>query len=94
MAEELWQLLGHAKTLAYEPWPAVRRRPCSRTTPSKCRCRSTASFAARSCVPADADAAAIEAAARADARIAELLAGKTIVKVIVVPGELVNFVVK
>ena len=22
MAEELWQLLGHAKTLAYEPWPA------------------------------------------------------------------------
>ena len=22
MAEELWQALGHAKTLAYEPWPA------------------------------------------------------------------------
>ena len=21
LAEELWQLLGHAKTLAYEPWP-------------------------------------------------------------------------
>src|SRR5205085_11050824 len=21
IAEELWQLLGHAKTLAYEPWP-------------------------------------------------------------------------
>jgi leucyl-tRNA synthetase len=21
MAEELWQALGHAKTLAYEPWP-------------------------------------------------------------------------
>ena len=32
-------------------------------------------------VPADADAADFEAAARADARIAELLAGKTIVKV-------------
>ena len=26
MAEELWQLLGHDKTLAYEPWPAVRPR--------------------------------------------------------------------
>ena len=36
----------------------------------------------------------IEPAARADARIAELLAGKTIVKVIVVPGRMVNFVVK
>ena len=21
IAEELWQLLGHKKTLAYEPWP-------------------------------------------------------------------------
>ena len=25
LAEELWQLLGHEKTLAYEPWPDVRR---------------------------------------------------------------------
>ena len=24
LAEELWQLLGHAKTLAYEPWPDGR----------------------------------------------------------------------
>jgi len=45
-------------------------------------------------VPAAADKAAIEAAARADARIDELLAGKTIVKIVVVPGRLVNFVVK
>jgi leucyl-tRNA synthetase len=36
----------------------------------------------------------LEAAARADARIADQLAGKTIVKVIVVPGRMVNFVVK
>ncbi len=26
MAEELWQLLGHEKTLAYEPWPASTPR--------------------------------------------------------------------
>ena len=45
-------------------------------------------------VPADADQAALEAAARADPKIAELLAGKTVVKVIVVPGRMVNFVVK
>ena len=45
-------------------------------------------------VPADADKAALEAAARADAKIAELLAGKTVVKAIVVPGRMVNFVVK
>ena len=43
-------------------------------------------------VPADADAAAMQAVAAADPRIAELLAGKTIAKVVAVPGRLVNFV--
>ena len=45
-------------------------------------------------VPAGADAAALEAAARTDPRITELLAGRRIVKVIAVPGRLVNFVVE
>jgi leucyl-tRNA synthetase len=45
-------------------------------------------------VPADADSSAIEAAARADERTAELLTGKQVVKVIVVPGKLVNFVIR
>jgi len=44
-------------------------------------------------VPAGSDAAAIEAAARADARVRELIEGKTIKKVIVVPGKMINFVV-
>ena len=48
---------------------------------------------ARITVPADADAATLEAAARADEKVAALLEGKTIKKVIVVPGKLVNFVV-
>ena len=79
-------------------WPTSRgptsTRQRSRKTPSRCRCRSTASSAARSRSPAEADKAALEAAARADAKIAELLAGKTVVKSIVVPGRMVNFVVK
>jgi leucyl-tRNA synthetase len=45
-------------------------------------------------VPPDTDAKQLEAAARADARTMELLAGKQIVKVIPVPGRLINFVVK
>jgi leucyl-tRNA synthetase len=43
-------------------------------------------------VPADADAAALEAAARADERIAGYLDGATVRRVIAVPGRLVNFV--
>jgi leucyl-tRNA synthetase len=45
-------------------------------------------------VPAGSDQVTIIAAARADARISELLTGKEVVKTIVVPGKLVNFVVK
>ena len=44
-------------------------------------------------VASDADAAAHEAAARADSRIVELLDGTTVRKVKVVPGRVVNFVV-
>jgi leucyl-tRNA synthetase len=44
-------------------------------------------------VPAGADAAALEEAAKADPRVQELIAGKQIKKTIVVPGRMVNFVV-
>jgi leucyl-tRNA synthetase len=45
-------------------------------------------------VPADADAKAIEAAALADEKVQSRAAGKSVAKVIVVPGKLVNLVVK
>jgi leucyl-tRNA synthetase len=44
-------------------------------------------------VSADADAAAIEAAARADERVVAALADRETRRIIVVPGRLVNFVV-
>ena len=45
-------------------------------------------------VPADVSQADALAAARADEKVAPHLEGKTIVKEVVVPGRLVNFVVK
>ena len=44
-------------------------------------------------VPSGADAAILEAAARSDPRVIELVEDKPIKKVIVVPGRMVNFVV-
>jgi leucyl-tRNA synthetase len=44
-------------------------------------------------VPAGADRAVLEEAARADAKVADLLSGATVRKVVAVPGRLVNFVV-
>ena len=49
---------------------------------------------ARIVVPVEADGPEHERAARDHERIAELLSGKEIVKVVVVPGRMVNFVVK
>jgi leucyl-tRNA synthetase len=93
LAEELWQLLGHDKSLAYEPWPkfdpaAVREDSVEIPVQINGKLR------ARIEVPNGADAATMEQAAKDDVRIAELLTGKTVVKCVVVPGRMVNFVIK
>ncbi len=48
---------------------------------------------ARLTIAVGLSAADLEAAARADAKVAELLDGATVRKVIVVPDKLVNFVI-
>ena len=75
MAEELWQLLGHAKSLAYEPWPAFDPAAVHEDT-VEVPVQINGKLRGRITVPAGASTAAIEAAARSDARIAELLAGQ------------------
>ena len=93
MAEELWQLLGHADTLAYEPWPEFQEELLREET-VEVPVQINGKLRSRIRVPAEVDRAALEQAARADERVAELLAGKTVVKAIVVPGKMVNFVAK
>ncbi|MDO9354571.1 MAG: class I tRNA ligase family protein, partial [Solirubrobacteraceae bacterium] len=57
-------------------------------------CQVMGKVRGRVSAPADADDAALEALARAEPNVATHLDGKTVVKVIVVPGKLVNFVVR
>ena len=93
MAEELWQILGHQQTLAYENWPVFDPN-LTKADSIEIPVQVLGKVRAKITVPAESDQAALVAAAKADQRIAELLTGKTIVKEIVVPGKLVNFVVK
>ena len=93
IAEELWQLLGHEKTLAYEPWPEADPA-LVKDDMVEVPVQVNGKLRSRVTVPADADSPVTEAAARNDAKIAETLEGKSIVKVVVIPGKLVNFVVK
>jgi len=93
MAEELWQLLGHTETLAYEPWPQFDEALTKEDT-IEVPVQINGKVRSRVQLPAEATREDLEAAARANETIAEQIAGKRIVKVIVVPGRLVNFVVK
>jgi leucyl-tRNA synthetase len=93
IAEELWQLLGHEKTLSYEPWPQYDEA-LTQDAEIEIPVQILGKLRSKVVVPAGSDQAALIAAARADNRIAELLSGKEVVKTIVVPGKLVNFVVK
>jgi len=93
LCEELWRALGHGDTLAYEPWPAYDEEAIREST-VEIPVQVNGKLRGKIHVPVGADQAATESAARTNDRIAELLAGKKIVKTIVVPGRKVNFVVK
>ncbi len=92
LAEELWEVLGHNGTLAYAPWPTFDPALLKDET-IEVPVQVNGKLRARITVPADLDAAALEASARADEKVAGLIEGKTIKKAVIVPGKLVNFVV-
>ena len=93
ICEELWGLLGHETSLAYESWPISdsaladdERREYVVQINGKLRHKV---FAASGLSTAD-----LVLMVRADPRVASLLDGKQIVKEVVVPNRLINFVVK
>ncbi|HVX46280.1 MAG TPA: leucine--tRNA ligase [Mycobacteriales bacterium] len=90
IAEELWQRLGHADSLAWEAFPVAD--PALLVEDSiEIPVQINGKVRATVQVAADASRDAMEAAARAG--VSAQLEGKTVRKVIVVPGRLVNFVV-
>jgi leucyl-tRNA synthetase len=93
MAEELWQALGHKDSLAYEPWPEFDPALAKEDT-VEVPVQINGKLRSKVTVPSDADKAQLESAARADEKVRDLLNGKELVKVVVVPGRLVNFVIK
>jgi len=93
LAEELWGLLGHTASLAYEPWPTHDEQYLVENE-IEIPVQINGKLRGKVKIPAKADQATMEAAAKADATVAAQMDGKTIVKTVVVPGKMVNFVVK
>lgn len=91
-AEELWQALGHTKTLAYEPWPKYDEA-LTKAEEIEVPVQVNGKLRSKVTVPAEVDEATLKAAALADEKIKEQLEGKQIKKVIVVPKKLVNVVI-
>ena len=91
LAEELWRRLGRTELLAYAAWPVVEAAMLH-DDEIEVVVQVLGRKRAVIKVAADVDDATLLAAARAS--VTEQLAGKTVVKEIVVKGKLVNFVVK
>jgi leucyl-tRNA synthetase len=93
IGEELWGLLGHGATLAYQPWPVCDESYLVESM-IEIPVQVLGKLRGKIQVPPDISQEDLIAAAKADEKIQPWLAGKTIVKEIVVPGRLVNFVIR
>ena len=93
VAEELWHRMGHTTTVCDAQWPAfdeayLKEDSVTLSVSFNGKTRFTLDF------PADAGREEIERAALSDEQSAKYLEGMQVVKVIVVPGKIVNIVLK
>ncbi|MFJ7184543.1 leucine--tRNA ligase [Lysinibacillus xylanilyticus] len=93
VAEELWQILGHGETLSYAQWPTYDESKLV-DDEVEIAVQVAGKVRAKIIVAKDASKEAIEKVALADDKVQEYMAGKDLVKIIVIPGKLVNIVVK
>ena len=93
IGEEMWSLLGHEDTIAYEPWPAysedmIREDTIQIPVQVNGKVRATVE------IGVDEEQASVLEKAHAMKNVQATIAGKTIVKEIYVKGRIVNIVVK
>ncbi|PJZ00170.1 MULTISPECIES: leucine--tRNA ligase [Bacillus] len=91
LAEELWEKLGHSGTIAYEAWPVYDETKLV-DDEVEIVVQLNGKVKAKLQVPADATKEQLEQLAQADEKVQEQLEGKTVRKIIAVPGKLVNIV--
>jgi leucyl-tRNA synthetase len=92
IGEELWQRLGNAKSLAYEPFPSfdpelVKDDVIAIGVQVNGRVRTSIEL------PVAADEATARELAGKDDKLRPYLDGKAVKKVIYVPGKILNFIV-
>ncbi len=93
LAAELWEELGEQGAILRAHWPKSDPN-LAKEDELEIPVQINGKLVTVVRVAADAGSDAIEAAALADAKVQARIAGKSVVKVIVVPGKLVNLVIK
>lgn len=93
IAEEMWSILGHEGSLTNVSWPKADASKAVDNT-VEVVFQVNGKVRARETVSADMDKALLEKLAMENERVQEFTKGMTVVKSIVVPGKLVNIVVK
>ena len=91
IAEEIWHALGETESLAYEPWPTYDESKLVDDT-VEIVAQINGKVRAKIEVARDITKEELEKVALENERIQEMIEGKTIRKVIAVPGRLVNIV--
>ena len=92
VAEELWQRLGHVQTLAYEQWPGYDERYLIEDQ-SEMAILVGGKVRAKMVVSRSQSEESVKQLALDHPRVKEMLVGKVLKKVIVVPGRTINLVV-
>jgi leucyl-tRNA synthetase len=93
ITEEIWKGLGHNTTINDASFPAVDEKYTVDST--KCypvAINGKTKFTVD--LPADYDKNQVEQEVRENEKLKKLIEGKTLIKVIVVPGKMINFVIK
>ncbi|HEX4643709.1 MAG TPA: class I tRNA ligase family protein, partial [Candidatus Acidoferrales bacterium] len=93
LSEELWEILGHSgETLAHAPWPKFVPELAAEDQ-VEIVVQFNGRVKAKLLVESGLDREALEKRVISDSRIAQLLDGQRVVKVVAVPDKLVNIVV-
>jgi leucyl-tRNA synthetase len=93
LAEELWEMQGNRSPVSLAAWPEFHEE-FTKDDQTEIVLQVNGKIRSRMTVAAGTPREALQDAAMKDERIAELVTGKEVVKVIAVPDKLVNVVVK
>ena len=94
ITEELWETCGFdSKMVAQQQWPQYEEAKCKDSS-VEIAVQLNGKLRARITVATDIDREGALEAAKSDAKVADALQGKSIIKEIYVPGKLVNIVAK